>query len=142
MSVLLGQLKAFFLTLTMGVFSGAIFHYYQLSVRKSRVGRYWLYLIDLLLWIILLLIVFAFLLLINGAEVRLYVFLALACGLAIYFRCLSAYTTPIISRAAQGSLDFSAWLLHSIKRPFLLLAAHWRQQKAKTKTPPADDDEN
>ncbi len=142
MSVLLGQLKAFFLTLILGIFSGGLFHYYHLTVRKARIGRYWLYLIDLILWVILLLIVFAFLLLINGAEMRLYVLLALACGIAIYFRYLSRYMTPILSRAAQGSVEFSSGLARAIRSPFLHLFCYWKAQKDKGKTPPPGDSGN
>lgn len=139
MSVLLGQIKAFFLTLILGIFSGGIFHYYQLTVRKARIGRYWLYLIDLILWMVLLLIVFVFLLLINGAEMRLYILLALAGGIAIYFHFLSRLMAATLSQAAQGSLEFSSGLARALSRPFFRLFRYWKAQKDKRRTPPPDD---
>jgi hypothetical protein len=43
---LLNQLQTFILTGLTGVAAGFIFHYYQLTVRKARIGKYFLYILD------------------------------------------------------------------------------------------------
>ncbi len=142
MSVLWGQLKAFILTLMLGIVSGGIFHYYQLIIRKTRVGRYWLYLIDFFLWMILLMVVFAFLLLINRAEIRLYVLLALACGILIYLRYILPHTNPALSRLAQVSINLSTGLARVVKSPWMLFTHYYKTRLAKKRTPPPDDNED
>ncbi|MEN6351077.1 MAG: spore cortex biosynthesis protein YabQ, partial [Syntrophomonas sp.] len=58
MSGVLAQVKAFTLTLILGLLAGSIFHFYQLMIRRARVGKYLLYIIDFVLWIMMLVLVF------------------------------------------------------------------------------------
>lgn len=85
MNSLLNQLQTFILTGLTGVAAGFIFHYYQLTVRKARIGKYFLYILDFIWWIFILLLVFAAMLLINQGEIRLYIILTLFAGVILYF---------------------------------------------------------
>ncbi|MDD3023136.1 MAG: spore cortex biosynthesis protein YabQ [Syntrophomonadaceae bacterium] len=126
MSGLLTQFKSFGLTLVLGVLAGGIFHYYQLTIRKARVSRYFLYVIDLILWIFMLLLVFASMLLINQGEMRLYVLIALLGGILIYYHYFSSSFYRTQSRMADFTVSRLAFVFRKSKQPFL-----WAAKSAK-----------
>ena len=100
------QIKAFLLTYLLGIIAGFIFHFYQLMIKNRRVGKYSLYLMDLVLWIAMIVLVFTALLLINQGEMRIYVFIALLAGIISYYKCIAGYT--------QKPLSFTAGILVAI----------------------------
>ncbi len=109
MNGLLFQLQTFFLTGLIGVTAGFIFHYYQLTIRKARIGKYFLYIMDLIWWILILLVVFAAMLLINQGEIRFYIILTLLAGVIVYFYYFSARLTKVVEQGAQGTIYIIAY---------------------------------
>ncbi|MDD3894131.1 MAG: spore cortex biosynthesis protein YabQ [Syntrophomonadaceae bacterium] len=112
MNWLLFQLQTFILTGLTGIAAGFIFHYYLLTIRKARIGKYFLYILDLILWIFILIMVFAAMLFINQGEIRFYVLLTLLAGVIVYFRCLSARLTNFIAQGASGTIFIVASFSH------------------------------
>lgn len=98
---LLEQLKPFVLTLLVGLIAGLVFQFYQCSTALSGCGRWLLYLLDFLVWLIILLLVLALLLLINQGEIRVYILLALFTGIFIYFRTIAPAIRPYMCRIAR-----------------------------------------
>src|SRR5674476_367876 len=88
---LFAQIEAFLLTFLLGMIAGLIFHYYQSTIHNLRMSRYVLYLMDFILWIIMIIVIAAALFLINLGEIRVYVFIALVAGGAVYYKCLARY---------------------------------------------------
>lgn len=141
MSGLLTQLKSFGLTLILGILAGGIFHYYQLTIRKARVGRYILYIIDLILWIFMLLLVFGSMLLINQGEMRLYVQIALLAGIIVYYYYFSASFYEAQSRMAQSTVTFLKTVARGLRKPIKRLQSSLKLALEKCRRPKPPDDE-
>lgn len=139
MSGVFAQVKAFTLTLILGVLAGSILHYYQLMIRRARIGKYLLYIIDLVLWIIMLVLVFITIFFINQAEMRLYVLLAMLLGIIIYYHYLSARFYKPLFQAADATVRIIGIMLSGIKKPFYWLSYRVIVLKEKfRRTPPPD----
>lgn len=137
---LLSQIEAFILTLLLGIIAGLLIHYYQLTIRELKIGKYALYTMDLILWMIMLVLIFVGILLINQGEVRIYVFIGLVLGGLIYLRWIMPRIRGFIHRTAiqtaHGADRFSLGLKkpwHSLKNKILKL----RQKKQNP--PPSQD---
>ncbi|HZK44262.1 MAG TPA: spore cortex biosynthesis protein YabQ [Syntrophomonadaceae bacterium] len=141
MSDLLIQIQAFFLTLVLGILAGFIFHYYQLTIRKAKVGKYPLYIFDFFLWIIMICLVFFCMLWINQGEMRTYVLIALVAGVLIYYRSLSKYLRNLAEVGADFTLNIIKTIFKIIKLPIIKLAPFIKRLITKPPTPPADSDE-
>lgn len=98
------QLEAFFFTMILGLFTALILHYYQTLIRKAKAARFFLYILDLLFWVMMVMLVFMGMLYINQGEMRSYVLIALIVGGIIYFRIVSRHSTPMISKLADITL--------------------------------------
>ena len=98
------QLEAFFFTLILGLFSACILHFYQTLIWKAKVTKLFLYILDLLFSIMMVMLVFLGMLYINQGEMRSYVLIALIVGGIIYFRILSRHCEVLISRLADITL--------------------------------------
>lgn len=96
-----GQLEPFVLTLLVGLIAGLVFQFYQCSISLSSWRRWVLYLFDFLVWLVILLLVFALLLFINQGEIRLYILLALFTGIFVYFRKIAPGIQPYMREAAR-----------------------------------------
>lgn len=103
---LLEQLQPFVLTLLVGLIAGLFFQFYQCSMAMSSCGRWLLYLLDFLVWVVILLLVFVLLLVVNQGEIRVYILLALFTGILIYFRKIAPRTRSFICQAAQTNGRF------------------------------------
>ncbi|MGI6467622.1 MAG: hypothetical protein GXZ09_09635 [Syntrophomonadaceae bacterium] len=101
---LLAQIKPFVLTLLVGLITGMVFQFYQYSMALSSCSRWLLYMFDFLVWVLILLLVFALLLIINQGEIRIYIILALFGGILLYFQTIAPKTQPLIRRAAKTSV--------------------------------------
>ncbi len=134
---LLAQIKTFFLTLLLGLTAGIIFHYYQLTIRALRAGKYSLYLLDFFIWILMILLIAVGMLLINQGELRIYFFLILIAGNVIYFKLMSRIMEKPLGLLASTSAKGLRVIVTSAKKP-----AKWLQQviKARVHTPPPPDD--
>jgi len=97
MQPLADQILAFVMILLLGIGLGIFFDFYRIIRRIWRLKKWGTILGDAVFWLVSTVLAYGFLLLFNWGEVRLYVFLALAAGLALYLR--------------YGSKTFSFWLL-------------------------------
>jgi spore cortex biosynthesis protein YabQ len=137
---LFAQIQAFFLTFLLGIIAGLIFHYYQSTIHNLRIGKYVLYLMDLILWIIMIIVIAVALFLINQGEIRVYVFIALVVGAIVYYKSLASYMQrPIHSMGRATALVFQA-VFSGLTKP-LVIAGNWfRSQCRNWKKPPPPDD--
>lgn len=101
---ILFQLEAFFFTMILGLFSGVILHYYQLLLRNARVTRIYVYILDLIFWVLMVMVVFMGMLYINQGEMRSYVLIALIFGAVTYFKTLSARWEQALLKLADGTI--------------------------------------
>ena len=100
---LLTQINIFFLTLFLGVIVGIIIHYYQLSIRALKVGKYMLYLLDFILWLLMILVVSLGMLVINQGALRVYTLLFLIVGGYIYFKMLAPHVYRPLRIVAEAN---------------------------------------
>lgn len=140
MSELFFQIQSFVLTLLLGVVAGMVFQFYQLLVRRARVGKYSLYIMDFFLWMLMILLIFAAMLLINQGEMRVYVLIALVAGIIIYHRYLGSTMEAPVSRGAQLTITVFSFLIGIIKRPLLALSSWLTSLVERGKGPPPPDE--
>ncbi|HWP98161.1 MAG TPA: spore cortex biosynthesis protein YabQ [Syntrophomonadaceae bacterium] len=136
---LLDQIQSFSMTLMVGIIVGTIIHYYQLTIRKSRLHKYFLYCIDFILWILLIGIIFICLLLINMGEMRAYVLIALFMGILLYYRFLARYMHRPLDWAAQATIAFISLGKRVLAQPFVWLAIRIRSLRPQSQEEPPDE---
>jgi len=137
---LFAQIEAFLLTFLLGMIAGLIFHYYQSTIHNLRMSRYVLYLMDFILWIIMIIVIAAALFLINLGEIRVYVFIALVAGGAVYYKCLARYMQrPILFLGRATAFMFQA-IFSGLAKPLVSAGTWLRAQFQKRKRPPPIDD--
>ncbi|MEH7457109.1 spore cortex biosynthesis protein YabQ [Bacillus pseudomycoides] len=78
------QLYTMLSMIGMGAWIGAALDTYQRFLKRTQRKRWVVFIHDILFWIVQALFVFYVLLLVNEAELRVYVFVALLCGFAAY----------------------------------------------------------
>jgi len=115
------QFNALIAMTLFGIFMGIVFDTYR-EIRyyfkfKPITTNVW----DLIVWLILLVLAYAVLLRINYGEVRLYIFMAIALGLLIYFRFFSRLAGKPIKIALFVLLKTLSLLWKIIRIPFALL---------------------
>ena len=141
MSELLFQIQSFVLTAVLGVVAGMVFQFYQLLVRRARLGKYSLYVMDFFLWMLMILLIFAAMLFINQGEMRVYVLIALVVGIIIYHHYLGPTMEGPVSTLAQLTISAFSFLIGIIRRPVLALG-NWLKDLMKSgKGPPPSDEE-
>ncbi len=141
MTGLLAQIKNFGCTVILGVLVGFIFNYYQLLIYYLNPLRWVLFLLDLILWILLIAIVFGLLLWINLGEIRVYVFIALITGILIYYKKMAPQLKKKLSSMARinGILVYKS--LDMIMFPIRKIRIFLKSIFAKPPVPPADEEE-
>lgn len=140
MSELLFQIQSFVLTAVLGVVAGMVFQFYQLLVRRARLGKYSLYVMDFFLWMLMIMLIFAAMLFINQGEMRVYVLVALVAGIIIYHRYLGPTMEVPISHGAQLTISIFSFLIGFIKRPVLALGSWLKGLAKRGKGPPPSDE--
>jgi spore cortex biosynthesis protein YabQ len=141
LSELLFQIQSFVLTAVLGVVAGMVFQFYQLLVRRARLGKYSLYVMDFFLWMLMILLIFAAMLFINQGEMRVYVLIALVVGIIIYHHYLGPTMEGPVSTLAQLTISVFSFLIGISKRPVLALG-HWLKGLTRRgKGPPPSDEE-
>lgn len=136
---LLNQICAFLLTLLTGILLGIIIHFYQLTVRKSRLRKFFLIIMDFTLWILLIALIFFGLVLINLGELRVYVFVALITGVLIYYRYGARHLHRPLAVLARAVVACFSWLKHQLAKPFIYLekaVKNYYARKAEEAEPP------
>lgn len=139
MAEMANQIRAFALTLVLGLITGVIFHYYQLFIRNARVGRYSLYIMDFFLWIFIITLVFWAMIGINQGEVRFYVLIAMLVGILIYFRILSSKFDGFLARAAGHNVRALTCMIGRIRLTLNAIKAFIKQLGTKPAAPPPPD---
>ncbi len=122
---LVSQLEPFCYTLLVGLLAGMVFQFYQYSMALSSIRRWILYILDFLVWVLILLMVFTLLLIINQGEIRVYIILALFTGIFIYFQTIAPKTRPVMRKAARANVDFIAAIAYRVGTPW-----RWGERKA------------
>lgn len=140
MSGLLAQIQAFVLTLLLGIIAGLFFHFYQLTIKNTRIGKYTLYICDFVMWIIMLGVVFISMLVINQGEMRVYVLIALVAGAFIYYHILSDRFSSPLSRLVKAIRWLIKTLIIAIGRPISKLKIIIKNVFKKSSPPPPDDE--
>jgi len=140
LSGLFAQIEAFFFTLILGILAGLIFHYYQLTIRTARIGKYSLYVLDFILWIFMIFLVFIAMLIINQGEMRIYVLIALLTGILIYYRNFSPRLEPLLYKGSQSTIAILSTVAKNIIRPIIWLLNRVKTVIDKIKEKPDDGD--
>lgn len=142
MSGLFAQVQAFVYTLLLGLLAGLIFHYYQLCIRLAGLSKYPLYILDFIIWILMILVVFVGMLWINGGEMRVYVLISLFTGILIYYYSLAARLESIVNKAAQMTVSLFSLLGKAVKKPIIVVIniRHILFKKNKGVPPDGDDE--
>ncbi|WP_439743985.1 spore cortex biosynthesis protein YabQ [Bacillus pseudomycoides] len=91
------QLYTMLSMIGMGAWIGAALDTYQRFLQRPRRKRWIVFIYDILFWIVQALFVFYVLLLVNEAELRIYVFVALLCGFAAYQSLLKAVYMRVLN---------------------------------------------
>lgn len=112
MQSVVDQMIAFILVMILGCFVGVLFDCYRTLRIIWRPGPWGTIIGDALFWVVVTSFAYVFLLLSTWGEVRFYVFLAMALGLAAYFRFVSKKVRCVLSLAYQ----FIARVLKSISK--------------------------
>lgn len=85
-----------------GLVAGLLFDLYRFGRWLFRPGRLGTYIGDLLFWLLLTPALFLLLLVTNGGELRLYVFVGLAIGCLFYFRLFSRHFLRLATAFWRG----------------------------------------
>jgi len=131
----LAQIEAFVLTSMLGFVAGFIFDYYQAVIRGIRIKRGPQYFLDFTVWIFMILLVGLALLLINQAEIRAYVFIALLAGAIIYFRYVSRFLRQPVDLLGKATAHWLRSLWRGVFKPFQQIHSWlraWYQQRHKS----------
>lgn len=134
----LAQIEDFVLTLLLGIVAGFLFDYYQASLRGFRIKRYPQYILDMTVWIIMIALVGMALLIINQAEIRVYVFIALLAGAVIYFRLFAHYIRRPIDAMGQATAGILKTTFKAFIKPGRTLLA-WIKEKRQQDIQPDEE---
>ncbi|MGG2067662.1 spore cortex biosynthesis protein YabQ [Bacillus sp. S14(2024)] len=91
------QLYTMLSMIGMGASLGAALDTYHRFLKRRERKRWLVFIYDILFWIVQALFVFYVLLLVNEAELRMYVFLALLCGFAAYQSLLKSLYMKVLN---------------------------------------------
>lgn len=91
-----GQAAVFGVMAATGFLLGILFDGYRVLRGTARLKKWSTALADLLYWLIATAVVFGILLFSNGGELRLYVFIGLFAGAALYYRLASSFVIRLL----------------------------------------------
>ena len=137
------QIKALRSLYSLVILIGCLFIYYLLIIRRGRLRRF-----RFNFFLIYYMIVSGRIISldINQGEMRVYVLLAMACGVFVYFRLFAGIITPVMTLMADATI----WAIGFIKflaiKPIQLVAGNLKKiaahiRKVLTKPPPGDNKE-
>jgi len=122
------QVQEFFFAVLIGLALAVILHFHQMNVKHLPRRNFWLWLLDLMVWLLVIPLVFAGLLIINQGEVRYYVLLALAVGGILYL----VYLKPRLERPLASAAAVTAGIARSA---WSVMARPWRLIRARLNPP-------
>ncbi len=109
----------------MGGWLGASLDTYQRFLNRSRRKYFFVFINDILFWIVQGLLFFYTLLLVNEGELRFYVFIAILCGFAAYQSLIKSFYVKALEHIIQAFIRLYEFLLRLgeflIIRPIKLL---------------------
>jgi spore cortex biosynthesis protein YabQ len=109
----------------MGSYLGAALDTYQFFLNRPKRNRWMVFLNDLLFWIVQALLVFYVLFYVNKGELRLYVFLAILCGLAAYQSLLKHLYVRLLKQTVHLVIQIYRFMVRLIQvfvvKPVLFL---------------------
>ncbi|MDD4801343.1 MAG: spore cortex biosynthesis protein YabQ [Syntrophomonas sp.] len=137
---LFAQIETFLLTFVLGIITAIIFHYYQSTIHNLRIGRYALYIMDFILWIMMIIIIAVSLYIINQGEIRVYVFIGLVAGGIVYYISMARFLKRPIYFLGRATAAMLQTVIYTFMKP-LRLAVIWlkEQYKKRKKSPPPDN---
>lgn len=122
---MISSVEAQFLSLLISVFAGialgVLFDLYRTINFFTRPKKLFLYIMDLLFWIVTGGAVFFILLRADFAELRIYTFAGIIIGVAIYFKLFTAYVLKLYRWIIYGAIKFIRLLFIFIMLPLKLL---------------------
>lgn len=120
------QLYTMLSMIGMGAWIGASLDTYQRFLKRQERKRWLVFIHDILFWIVQALFVFYVLLLVNEAELRIYVFLALLCGFAAYQSLLKAIYMRLLNFLIYIFVQTTHFFVQIIKllmiKPVIIIA--------------------
>lgn len=122
MPALFIQIRVFLFTLMIGLLAGLILNYYQVTVKAAGVGKLCMYILDIILWIIMIVLVFSSMLLINQGEIRVYVLIAFVTGILLYYQKASPRLQQSIQKAAKITVAAGVVIKGAMRKTCLPLA--------------------
>ncbi|MTI83316.1 MAG: hypothetical protein FH756_05285 [Firmicutes bacterium] len=137
------QMFTFFISISSGCLAAFCFDVYKALVRFFHIRRFALSVGDILFWIVLSGLIFAFLLFSNDGEMRGFMLVGLAAGVGIYLRILGEHSPRVITRVLEITHQIIlfmarvlAWSWIGITVPFKLVywVAAWPLKMAFTLT--------
>jgi spore cortex biosynthesis protein YabQ len=106
-----------------GVYLGAAFDVFsRLRIKKSN--RWLIMIQDLMFWLVNGLLIFIWLRLVNEGEMRIYIFLSLFCGYALYKALLQNIFRDMLERWIKMTLALYRFILH-ILHVFVIKPLQW-----------------
>jgi len=109
-----GQMLTFLISISAGCLAAFCFDIYKEFTRFFRIRKTALAVGDIVFWIFLSLLVFGFLLFSNSGEMRGFMLVGLALGVAIYVRVLGEHACGVISQVfkiIRGIVKFTGKML-------------------------------
>lgn len=115
------QINALIAMTFFGLVMGIGFDIYRELKSSFKLKSMAVNILDLLIWIIFIILAYAVLLFTNYGQVRLYIFMAVALGLLLYFRWFSRAARKPIRIGLAVLLKLLSFLWKVVKIPFVFL---------------------
>ena len=126
----MGDLITFGISISSGIFMGAVFDFYRTVRRFSKPKGILSYLEDLIFWIIIGVIFFGLLVNTTDGILRGFVFIGVFFGFLLYMALLSNHILPLFISIFKLILDAFNEIMKIIKKPFgkiiLLLKVYFK----------------
>ncbi|GGE84715.1 spore cortex biosynthesis protein YabQ [Priestia taiwanensis] len=109
----------------MGGYLGATLDTYNRFLKRSKRNRWFVFVYDFSFWILQALLIFYVLLLVNEAELRFYIFIAILCGYAAYQSLFRSIYLKALEHFIRLVITCYRFLFNAVMmiivKPFLLL---------------------
>lgn len=111
--------------IAMGSYFGIALDTYKRLFQRSKRKLWFVFLNDILFWILQALIIFYILYIVNNGEIRFYIFLALLCGFAFYQSLLKNFYTRMLEWNIQFTIKTYQFITRLIQvtiiRPIVVI---------------------
>lgn len=115
------QVYTFLYSVLVGMFIGLIYDIFRIKRKLVKTAAFFIYIEDLLFWIITAFIMFAFLFYINDGEIRIYIYLGVITGIILY----SLLFSKLIIKCSVAIFNFIGrvvkFIIHILSFPFKII---------------------